>query len=112
MNNKDVIGRRICEIRKKFNYSQSSIASYLNVDQSLISLIEQGKRSITVDMLNKLTDLFGVPFETFDSDDWDSNKLNIAFRANKLSDDDMHAISDINRIALNCEFMQKIIDRR
>lgn len=112
MDKKEIIGRRICEIRKKFGYSQSSIADYLKVDQSLISLIEQGKRTLTVDMLNKLTDLFGIPFEAFDSDDWDTNKLNVAFRANKLTDADMYAISDINRIALNCEFMQKIIDRR
>lgn len=108
----EIIGKRISEIRKELGYSQNNIAKYLNVDQSLVSMIEKGKRSLTVEMLNKLSYLFGLPTQAFVDDDWNSKKLSIAFRANELTEMDMEAISAINRIALNCEFMQNIIDRR
>ena len=46
-----IIGNNIKKLRDSMGFNQSTIACFLNVDQSLISKIEKGERSISVDML-------------------------------------------------------------
>jgi len=110
MSKNEKIGKRIAEIRKQLGFTQSSVAKYLHVDQSLISYIEKNERKCTVEQLKKLSYLFGVPVSAFEEDSFDT-KLVLSFRKSDfLTDDDMDAISTINRIALNCDYMQKMID--
>ena len=89
--------------------SQSNIASFLNVDQSLISKVEKGERSLSVDMLEKLSCLFGVSINTIESNTIEESTLSVAFRASDLSLEELEAISAINRIALNSEYMAEIL---
>ena len=90
-------------------FNQSTIARFLNVDQSLISKVAKGERSLSVDMLEKLSCLFGVSINAIESSTIEESTLSVAFRASDLSLEELEAISAINRIALNSEYMEEIL---
>jgi transcriptional regulator with XRE-family HTH domain len=105
------IGFRIKTLRERSSFSQSNIAKYLKVDQSFISKIESGERSLSTDMLDKLTALFGVDLTAFEDSCISLDKnLTFAFRASEIADQDLEAISAINQIALNCNFMTTLLE--
>lgn len=104
------IGNKIKELRTKAGFNQSIIADYLQVDQSLISKIEKGEREASSDILKKLAELFGCKVSAFLNEKEDISCLNISFRANKMSIDDLKSIAVINRIALNLENMQQMLE--
>lgn len=109
MENK-IIGENIRILRTNAGYNQQTIASFLGVDQSLICKIEKGERAISVDLLEKLAALFGVETSEFAKKDANLKTLSCAFRCSELGSDEMQAISAINRIALNSEFMRKKLE--
>ena len=90
-------------------FSQSTIARFLNVDQSLISKVEKGERSLSTDMLEKLACLFGISIDAIESNSIETSNLSFAFRASDLSAEDLETISAINRIALNSEYMAELL---
>lgn len=104
-----IIAERIKEFRKSSGLSQANIAGFLGVDQSLISKVENGERSLSVEMLEKLAVLYGVSMSAFTEDSFAIDPLKLALRAGELSVEDMEAISAINRIALNAEFMADLL---
>lgn len=105
----NIIGNNIKKLRDGIWFNQSTIARFLNVDQSLISKVEKGERSLSVDMLEKLSCLFGVSINTIESNTIEESTLSVAFRASDLSLEELEAISAINRIALNSEYMAEIL---
>jgi transcriptional regulator with XRE-family HTH domain len=64
----NMIAERIKEFRKNSGLSQANIACFLGVDQSLISKAENGERSLSVEMLEKLAALYGVSMLDFEED--------------------------------------------
>ena len=105
----NIIGDNVKTLRDDMGFSQSTIARFLNVAQSLISKVEKGERSLSVDMLEKLACLFGVSINAIESSAIEASTLSVAFRASDLSLEDLEAISAINRIALNSEYMAEIL---
>jgi transcriptional regulator with XRE-family HTH domain len=103
-------GQNIRALREQSGLTQSNLAKYLNVDQSLISKIEKNERSITSDMLDKLSALFGVPVESLTQELITANRITFALRASEINEDDLEAISAINRIALNSKFMTQLLE--
>ncbi len=104
------IGEKIRTIREERGFTQANVARYLGVDQSLISKIENDERSMTSDMLKNLSDLFGVESRTILATDTQKTKTICAFRANELDNEDLKTIAVINRIALNADFMSKLLE--
>lgn len=100
------IGEKIKEMRTLANLNQTVVAQYLQVDQSLISKIEKGEREASTDIIKKLADLFGCKVSALISDEKNVPSLNIAFRTNMLTCEDLKSIAMVNRIALNLESMQ------
>lgn len=96
------INEKIKFLRKQNDFTQSQVASYLGVDQSLITKFENGDRNISNIHIMKLSALFGCDLL---SDD-DCNTISFAFRANQLNNDDLKTIAKINQIALNLRFME------
>ena len=94
------MGAKIKFLREKANLTQTQIAEYLCVDQSLISKFEKGERSINSDALNKLADLFCCTVELLNSEE-SVQEYSISFRTSNLTIDDMKILATINRIALN-----------
>jgi len=101
------IGATLKALRERSGFTQSNIAKYLKVDQSLISKFETGERALTADMLEKLAVLFGVNLTAFDNAVDHVRPLTFALRASEINEEDLDAISAINRIALNCNFMAR-----
>jgi len=103
------ISAMIKSLRENSGFTQKNIADYLKVDQSLISKFESGERPINVDMLEKLAVLFGVEMSAF-SEESNINPLSFALRASEISEADLETISAINKIALNSNFMTKLLE--
>ena len=106
---KNIIGETIRNLRENAEFTQESLAKYLNVDQSLISKIEKGERGMSADMIEKLASLFGVTVDQLENEAMSVSKLSFAFRGSKFSVEEMEAISAINMIALNSELMNELL---
>lgn len=106
------VGENIRILREQSGFTQSNLAKYLKVDQSLISKIEKNERTITSDMLDKLAALFGITTESFNRDPIPTNRISFALRASEINEDDLETISAINRIALNLNFMTQLLEGR
>ena len=68
------IGENIKKIRKDKGLQQKQVALELNVDQSNYNKIENGKREPSIDLLNKLANLFGVSVDDILNPDKDLPK--------------------------------------
>lgn len=106
-----IIGDNIRVLRDNAGFTQNNLAQFLGVDQSLISKVEKGERSLSADMIEKIASLFGVTVEQLEKQPVATSKLSFAFRGSEFSIAEMEAISAINKIALNSEFMRVIIKR-
>lgn len=106
------IGSKIKELRTQAGFNQSVIAEYLQVDQSLISKIEKGEREVSTDILKKLAELFGCKVSAMIHQEEDISYLNVSFRTSGMSSEDLNSIAVINRVALNLENMQYMLEAK
>ena len=102
------INVRIKELREKNGYTQKNIADFLSVDQSFVSKIENGERSLTSDMISNLSALFGTTVLSL-LNDTGFTSTDCAFRASELTSNDLQTIAFINRIAINADFMTGLL---
>lgn len=102
MKSESYIGSNIREYRVLQKLSQQQIAEYLGVTREFISLIESGKRDISINNLTKLADLFGIELSDLIEEDSEVQDINLAlaFRANDSSVD-LESIASFKRIVLN-----------
>lgn len=64
---------------------------------------------MSADLLDKLSCLFDISINEIIGTQICKSNLAIAFRANELTAEDLEAICNINRIALNYEFMANLL---
>ena len=106
---KEDIGQNAKRARESNGFSQANVADFLKVDQSLISKFEKGDRSIQSDLLERLANLYGYRVSDFESAKGiPEQRIKAAYRSSGISADDMDAIHDIKRIALNLFFMNDL----
>ncbi len=96
-------------MREKAGLRQGQIADYLGVTQTFISKVESGERNLTVDQLEGLVNLYGYSLGAF-ADMEDAQPIQFAFRAQDVSQKDLHIIADIGKIAINSRFMAKVLE--
>jgi len=101
-----LIGQKVKELREKAGLTQMQIAQFLEVDQTTISKCEKGERQFQVDHLERLGNLFGVPLGDLMNEEVLVAPLQIAFRADGMQVEDLNAIADIQKIALNLDQMR------
>ena len=104
------VGSKVKKFREKSGLSQMQIAMFLGVDQSYISKCEKEERQFNMDLLEKLCDLFGCTITDLITLNSPAKTLNFAFRSSAIENEDLIAISDINKIALNIQQMRKILE--
>ena len=108
--NRTIIGENAKRARESNGFSQASVADFLNVDQSLISKFEKGERTIQSNILERLANLYGYSIVDFERDGGIPNQpIKAAYRSSGMTLDDMEAIHDIRRIAINLFFMTSLL---
>ena len=56
-------GERIRQLRIKNGYTQETLAEKLDIDRSLLSHVEAGKRGCSVDLFIRISDFFNVSLD-------------------------------------------------
>ena len=108
--NATVIGENAKRARESSGFSQTIVADFLQVDQSLISKFEKGERSLQSDMLERLANLCGYSVSDFTREDGVSaQRMKAAYRSSGFAAEDMAAIHDIRRIAMNLFSMTDLL---
>lgn len=103
------IGKRIKELREQAKLKQDQVAAYIGVDQSYLSKIESGERSISVEQLERLAELYGCDLNVFDDPTIVVKPLQFALRARNITTEDMNVIATINHIAINSRDMARLL---
>lgn len=57
------IGARVRALRQRHGFAQAKLGEILGIDQSHVSNIERGVRSVTVEQLTRLSKAFGMPVD-------------------------------------------------
>jgi len=111
MNEIQVIGANIRELRKKLGLNQDEFAAYIGSSRELINYYENGKRPIPTEVINKASELFGIDSYDLYQEDREQLESNvvIAFRAQNLQVPDLHHIAHFQKIVRNYLQMKQVI---
>lgn len=101
--------QRIKSLRKESKLTQEQMASYLDVDQSLVTKLENGTRNLNVDLIEKICNLFGCTDEYLLGESDEYIPLNFAFRSNNIQAEDLQSIAMINKIVMNLRYMDELL---
>lgn len=99
------INEKIRTLRIRSRLTQNQTADFLDVTPSFIAQVENGTAALTADMVNRLTALYCIPLEDLIGDNEEC--LQNADDLSGYSVDDLKAIADVSRIALNANFMTR-----
>ena len=97
------------QLRQESKITQEQLAEYLDVDQSLITKLENGTRNLSVGLIEKICSLFGCSERYLLGEDDAYIPLNFAFRSKGVEAEDLESIAVINKIAMNIRFMNEMI---
>ena len=98
------VGANVKRMRKLRGLTQEHVARYLGIDQTLVSKVEGGQRSLGVSSLEKLCDLFFCSLDDLLGEEAQAPARNaVAFRTDGLAGDDLHTLAAIGRIVRNLE---------
>jgi transcriptional regulator with XRE-family HTH domain len=103
------IGQKIKELREQAGLNQNQIAQFLEIDQSTISKCEKGERQFQMDHLEQLGSLFGCTLADLMNGEELVRPMQIAFRADGIQVEDLAAIADIHKIAMNLDMMRTLL---
>lgn len=103
------VGEKLIKARKANSITQKQLADYLSVDQSYVSKLEKNERQFTIDIIEKLSALFGCTIEYFLSPSLDYEPIPFELRADEILGEDLETIAIINKIAMNLKFLEKVI---
>lgn len=102
------IMEKLKELRINSNYTQKQLADFLDIDQTTLSKIESGERSISMAKAERLALLYGYDINSIKNQNQLSSPVKIAFRASEVSKDDLNAIAEINKIVFNMKLINEI----
>lgn len=100
MNKKEMLGKRLRELRKRNGLNQEKLAELINVDPTTISNIENGKNYPSLINLENLLQVLGCSFlEAFDFEHKNSNE-NLLTQINQKLKDNPDKIEDFYKIVI------------
>lgn len=90
-------------LRERYGYTQDRLASFLNLKREMISFYENDERDVPLEVLEKLSDLFGVELSVFFSETVEEAMAEVvfAFRKDSVDVSDMEKLSDFGKIVKN-----------
>ena len=97
------IGQVLKAFREKNNFSQEAVASFLGIKRELLSYYENDSREPSVEVLEKLADLYGAELADFFETDKDHINTNVAFafRASNVDENDMKELAQFRKVVKN-----------
>lgn len=104
------VGIKLKLIREKNGFPQKVVASFLGVEKKLLSAFEAGKKTLSVGEIEKLTTLFGLDIFSARGGVDKIKTIALPFKANKITEEELRSIYAINKIALNSDFMTKLLN--
>ena len=108
-----IIAKNIRMLREANRFTQDNVAKFLGIGRSAYSNYELGTREIPLDILERLTDLYGVDlYLLFEGNEAAvKNMLVTAFRIDDLSQEDLNAIAVFKRIVKNYIKLDMLLQR-
>ena len=103
------MNERLKYLRKESKITQEQLAKFLSVDQSMITKLENGTRSFSITMVDKICSLFGCSEEFLMGESDDYISLNFAFRSTGIEAEDLESIAAVNKIAINLKYMNELM---
>ena len=100
---------RLKQLRKESKITQEQLAKYLDVDQTMITKLENGTRSMNVTIIEKICNLFGCSDAYLMGEDDTFIPLNFAFRSNGIQTEDLESVAAVNKIVMNIRYMNEMI---
>ncbi len=90
-------------LREKYRYTQDKLADFLGIKREMISFYETGEREVPLEVIEKLSDLFGVELEVFFTENIEEALAEVvfAFRKNDADDNDMESMAAFGKIVKN-----------
>lgn len=99
----ELLAANLKTLRKANGYTQGQVAEYLGIDQTTISKIESGARTIGMAALEKLAALYFCSVERFFETSPSVPK--VAYRRSGMSEQELEDMAAIGRIVANLEEM-------
>ncbi|MCQ6961356.1 helix-turn-helix domain-containing protein [Mucilaginibacter aquariorum] len=59
------VGQRIKELRNEIGISQEALANKAEIDRTYVTDVENGRRNISIENLEKLVNALEIPFKDF-----------------------------------------------
>lgn len=103
------MGKRIKDLREEAGLSQISLSKYLSIDESTLSKIECGTRSMNSEDIEKLASLFCCPVNYILHGGDRTWECSLSIKNNDLDIEDMEALAVINNLAKNQFEMDMLI---
>lgn len=96
-------GQIIRAYRDKMSLSQEDLSSFLCIKREMVSYYENDTREVPREILEKLSNLFGIDLSDFFEEDEAQIKANVAFafRANEIVAGDLNGIAEFRKIVKN-----------
>jgi|JFJP01.1.fsa_nt_gi transcriptional regulator with XRE-family HTH domain len=90
-------------LRERYGYTQEKLASFLEIKREMVSFYENNEREVPLEVLEKLSDLFGVELAVFFSETVEEAMAEVvfAFRKDSVNESDMEKLSDFGKIVKN-----------
>lgn len=105
-----IIGNNLKEYRKKLDYTQADIADFLSINREEVNYYENGKRTVPLKILLKLSDLYGVDVGNFKESDPKKHKsmLALSFRKDRFSTQDTDILSQFVKVVKNYSKIKRL----
>ena len=100
------MGETFKKIRSICGYTQDQMATFLDVDRTLIAKFEKGERGLGIGALEKACEVFGCSLGVLRGIE-EYRPMTVAYRAKELTVEDMEAICMVQKIALNLRRMKE-----
>lgn len=106
-----VIGNNLKLLREANKFTQDQVASFLGINRSTYSNYETGDREVPLDVLEKVSDLYGCELHLLFEEDNSIIKemLVCSFRVDNLSNSDMIEIAHFKNIVKNYIKMNQLL---
>ncbi|MBN2618048.1 MAG: helix-turn-helix transcriptional regulator [Spirochaetales bacterium] len=106
----DIIAKNLKEYRNKLDYTQADIAAFLSITREEVNYYENGKRTVPLNILLKLSDLYGVEIGNFNETDPEKHKsmLSLSFRKDNFIPQDYDVLSQFIKVVKNYSKIKRL----